>query len=316
MTRPAVYDPKPADTVFTLLVERILPPAARPYARLMRLDRPIGWWLLLLPCWWSSALASIAASTAPNIRHFILFLIGAVVMRGAGSTWNDIVDRDLDASVERTRMRPIPSGAVSVRQASLFMVALLLTGFAILLTFNTFTIVIGLAAMLPVVIYPFIKRISNHPQIVLGLAFAWGGLIGWGAIRDELAAPAYLLYAAAIVWTIGYDTIYALQDIEDDPAVGIGSTALAYGDMVPVFVATMYIATVLLVGVAISLVAPNGIFAWAGLTGFALHLTWQVVTIRLKDPAWSLMQFKSNRDAGLILTAGLAAQAMANVLWG
>ena len=311
MTKPAnsVYDPKPADTVFTILVERVLPPRARPYARLMRLDRPIGWWLLLLPCWWSTALASASQSSVPSLWYFLAFLLGAVVMRGAGSTWNDIVDRKLDGSVERTRNRPIPSGAVSPQQAALFMLALLLTGLAILLTFNRFAILVGLAAMLPVVVYPFIKRFSNHPQIVLGLAFAWGGLIGWAAVLGRLDTPAYLLYVAAIFWTVGYDTIYALQDIEDDPGVGIGSTALAYGERVPVFVGLMYLCTVLLIAAAIVLVAP-GVFAWAGLTGFALHLSWQIRTIRLKDPAWSLMQFKSNRDAGLILTAGFVAEAI------
>lgn len=305
-----VYDPKPADTVFTVLVERILPPRARPYARLMRLDRPIGWWLLLLPCWWSSALASASAGQWPNLLHFVLFLLGAVVMRGAGSTWNDIVDRKLDASVERTRNRPIPSGAVTARQAALFMGVLLAVGLAILLSFNRFAIVVGLASLLPVVVYPFIKRFSNHPQIVLGLAFAWGGLIGWAAELGRLDTPAILLYLAAIFWTVGYDTLYALQDIEDDPSVGIGSTALAYGEKVPVFVGLMYICAVLLIAVAVTMVAP-GVFAWAGLTGFALHLAWQVRSIRLKDPAWSLMQFKSNRDAGLILTAGFAAEAIA-----
>lgn len=312
MNQPAsnVYDPKPADSIYTILVEQILPPRARPYARLMRLDRPIGWWLLLLPCWWSSALASVSAGQNPNFVHFVLFLIGAVVMRGAGSTWNDIVDRKLDAQVERTRLRPIPSGAVSTKQAVAFMVALLLIGLGVLMTFNRFAILVGFAAMAPVVVYPFIKRFSNHPQIVLGLAFAWGGLIGWAAVLGSLNGPAFLLYAAAIAWTIGYDTIYALQDIEDDPSVGIGSTALAYGEKVPLFVGIMYALALLLAGTAIFLVCPRGVFAWAGLIGFAVHLAWQVVHIRLDDPKYALMQFKSNRDAGLILTVGIAAQAM------
>jgi len=303
------HDPKPADAVRSLIVDRLLPGGARPYARLMRLDRPIGWWLLLLPCWWSSALASAATGTAPNLWHFMLFLLGAVVMRGAGSVWNDIVDRDLDRSVERTRNRPIPSGAVTARQAAAFMGALLLTGLIILFQFNGATVRLGFLAMLPVVVYPFIKRFSNHPQIVLGFAFAWGGLVGWTAITGALALPAVLLYLAAIVWTIGYDTIYALQDIEDDPSVGIGSTALAYGEKVPVFVGVMYVLAVALVTGATTLAAP-GFFAFAGVVAFAAHLGAQVKVMRLDDPAFALRQFKSNRDAGLLLTAGFLLEAL------
>ncbi len=307
--QPAAFDPKPADSIPSLIVDRLLPPRARPYARLARLDRPIGWWLLLLPCWWSSALASASLGTAPRIDHVVLFLIGAVVMRGAGSTWNDIVDRDLDGSVERTRNRPIPSGAVTARQAAVFMAALLMTGLAILFTFNRFAIALGFLSLLPVVVYPFVKRVSHHPQIVLGLAFAWGGLMGWAAITGALSAPGYLLYAAAIAWTVGYDTIYALQDIEDDPSVGIGSTALHYGETVPVFVAAMYGLALMLAGLAVWLAAP-GPFAWLGVAGFAAHLARQVLAIRLDDPRHALAQFKSNRDAGLILTAGFLAEAL------
>lgn len=307
--QPAAFDPKPADSIPSLIVDRLLPPRARPYARLARLDRPIGWWLLLLPCWWSSALASASLGTAPRIDHVVLFLIGAVVMRGAGSTWNDIVDRDLDGSVERTRNRPIPSGAVTARQAAVFMAALLMTGLAILFTFNRFAIALGFLSLLPVVVYPFVKRVSHHPQIVLGLAFAWGGLMGWAAITGGLSAPGYLLYAAAIAWTVGYDTIYALQDIEDDPSVGIGSTALHYGETVPVFVAAMYGLALMLAGLAVWLAAP-GPFAWLGVAGFAAHLARQVLAIRLDDPRHALAQFKSNRDAGLILTAGFLAEAL------
>jgi len=301
------------DAVPSQFIFKLAPASFRPYLQLARIDRPIGWWLLLLPCWWSSALASASLGTAPRIDHVVLFLIGAVVMRGAGSTWNDIVDRDLDGSVERTRNRPIPSGAVTARQAAVFMAALLMTGLAILFTFNRFAIALGFLSLLPVVVYPFVKRVSHHPQIVLGLAFAWGGLMGWAAITGGLSAPGYLLYAAAIAWTVGYDTIYALQDIEDDPSVGIGSTALAYGANVPVFVGAMYIVAVILLGAAVLIAAP-GVFAWAGLTAFALHLARQVRHIRLDDPAHALMQFKSNRDAGLILLAGLMAAAAAGAL--
>lgn len=311
---PAVFDPKPADSVSLRLVDHWLPPPARPFARLMRLDRPIGWWLLLLPCFWSSALAAAHLGIMPSAWHFLLFYLGAIVMRGAGSTWNDIVDRDLDGRVERTRNRPIPSGAVSARQAGLFMGLLLLIGLFILFQFNSFTIALGFASMLPVVIYPFIKRLSNHPQIVLGLAFAWGGLMGWAAMAGGLAVPAVLLYGAAIVWTIGYDTLYALQDIEDDPSVGIGSTALHYGDKVPLFVGLMYALTVALAAAALALSVPKGLFAWAGLMAFAAHLFRQVREIRLDDPAHSLRQFKSNRDAGLILTGGFVLEAFYRAL--
>lgn len=313
-TPGAVFDPKPADAIQSVLIDRLLPVAMRPYARLARLDRPIGWWLLLLPCWWSSALAAAALGHRPNLWHFLLFLVGAVVMRGAGSTWNDIVDRNLDGRVERTRNRPIPSGAVSARQAALFMGAQLLTGLAVLMAFNRATIALGFLAMLPVVIYPFIKRISNHPQIVLGFAFAWGALMGWPALTGSLAAPAVLLYVAAIVWTVGYDTIYALQDIEDDPSVGIGSTALHYGEKVPLFVAVMYGLAVALVALAVGLAVPTGPFAWIGVAGFAGHLARQVRQVRLDDPKHALMLFKSNRNAGLILTGGFLAEALYRAL--
>ena len=308
-TSGAGHDPRPADSIPLRLVDAWLPPRLRPYARLARLDRPIGWWLLLLPCLWSSGLASASAGQMPDLIHFALFFIGAVVMRGAGSTWNDIVDRDLDGSVERTRNRPIPSGAVSAKQAALFMGLLLLTGLAILLTFNRTAILIGFASLVPVVIYPFIKRVSNHPQLVLGLAFAWGGLMGWVAETERLEAPAYLLYAAAIAWTVGYDTLYALQDIEDDPSVGIGSTALAYGDKVPAFVAAMYALAIVLAAGAVWMTAP-GFLAVCGLIGFAGHLIWQVRSIRLDDPAHALMLFKSNRDAGLHLAVGFALEGV------
>lgn len=309
----AGYDPRPADSIPLRLVDEWLPPRLRPYARLARIDRPIGWWLLLLPCLWSSGLASASIGQLPNLLHFALFFLGAVVMRGAGSTWNDIVDRNLDGSVERTRNRPIPSGAVSAKQAALFMGLLLVTGLAVLLTFNRTAILVGFASLVPVVVYPFIKRFSNHPQLVLGLAFAWGGLMGWVAETEQLEWPAYLIYAAAIAWTVGYDTIYALQDIEDDPAVGIGSTALQYGDRVPAFVAVMYIVAVVLAAGAVWLAAP-GPFAVIGVIGFAGHLIWQVRSIRLDDPAHALMLFKSNRNAGLHLAACFALEAVYRAL--
>ena len=209
-------------------VDSIAPAWSRPYLRLSRLDRPIGSWLLLLPCWWSAALAAVAAhARAPSLWHIVLFFIGAFAMRGAGCTWNDIVDRDLDKAVERTRSRPIPSGQVSAAQAALFLVLQALLGFAVLISFNTFTIGLGIASLLIVAIYPFMKRITYWPQIVLGLAFSWGALMGWAGAFGRLDLPALLLYAGSISWVIGYDTIYAHQDRDDDALIGIKSTALS-----------------------------------------------------------------------------------------
>ena len=211
-------------------VDTLAPAWLRPYLRLARLDRPIGSWLLLLPCWWSAALAAVAAhARTPNILHLVLFFIGAFAMRGAGCTWNDIVDRDLDGAVERTRSRPIPSGQVSVAQAALFLVLQALIGFAVLITFNGFTIALGIASLAIVVVYPFMKRITYWPQIVLGLAFSWGALMGWAGAFGRLDAAPLLLYAGSISWVIGYDTIYAHQDREDDALIGIKSTALLFG---------------------------------------------------------------------------------------
>ena len=196
---------------------RATPAAWHPYLQLARLDRPIGYWLLVLPCWWSSAFASVVDGERPDVLHLILFLVGAIVMRGSGSTYNDIVDRDLDAKVERTRHRPVASGRVGVRAAKVFLVAQALVGFVVVIQFNRFTILLGIGSLAIVAIYPFMKRFSSLPQVVLGLAFAWGGLVGWAAHFGSLARPAVLLYAGAVFWTIGYDTIYAIQDARDDP---------------------------------------------------------------------------------------------------
>src|SRR5882757_9646670 len=208
-------------------VDRSAPQWARPYLRLTRLDRPIGWWLLLLPCWWSAALAADASGAwGPDPWHIVLLLIGAIVMRGAGCTWNDLVDRDIDGKVERTRSRPIPSGQVTVLQAAVFLMVQALVGLIVLVQFNSFAIATGIASLAIVVVYPFMKRVTYWPQAGLGLAFSWGALMGWAAAFGRLDPPAYLLYAGAIAWVIGYDTIYAHQDREDDALIGIKSTAL------------------------------------------------------------------------------------------
>src|SRR3984893_6517003 len=211
-------------------VDTLAPRWSRPYLRLSRFDRPIGSWLLLLPCWWSTALAAgVAHSIAQLPLTIALFFIGAFVMRGAGCTWNDITDRDLDALVERTRSRPIPAGQVSVPQALVFLLAQALIGLAVLLQFTRFAVITGIASLVIVAVYPFMKRITWWPQIVLGLAFSWGALMGFAVTFGGIGAPALALYAGSISWVIGYDTIYAHQDAEDDALIGIKSTALLFG---------------------------------------------------------------------------------------
>ena len=286
-------------------VDNFAPGWTRPYLRLARLDRPIGSWLLLMPCWWSTALASIAARDSfPNIPHIVLFFIGAFAMRGAGCTWNDIVDRDLDARVERTRSRPIPAGQVSVQQAAAFLIAQALIGLVVLVQFNTFTIATGIASLAIVVVYPFMKRITYWPQIVLGLAFSWGALMGWTAAFGRLDPPALILYAGSIAWVIGYDTIYAHQDREDDALIGIKSTALLFGERTKPILSVFFAAAVLLIGWSAYLVGAGPVF-WLALAAFAAHLAWQVRRFEIGNPDLCLALFKSNRDAGLILFAGL-----------
>jgi 4-hydroxybenzoate polyprenyltransferase len=291
-------------------VDRSAPLWARPYLRLSRFDRPIGSWLLLMPCWWSAALA---AGVAHDVRQLpaiiVLFFIGAFVMRGAGCTWNDITDRDLDVKVERTRSRPIPAGQVSVKQAAVFLVAQALIGLAILLQFNSFAIVTGVASLVIVAAYPFMKRITYWPQIVLGLAFSWGALMGFAVTFGRLDPAAFALYAGAISWVIGYDTIYAHQDTEDDALIGIKSTALLFGARTRPALIAFYAGAVALIGFALAL-AGAGWAAWLGLAAFAVHVAWQVRRLDIRDTVLCLRVFKSNRDAGLLLFAGLLLDAV------
>jgi 4-hydroxybenzoate polyprenyltransferase len=296
------------DAVDASLAVRWAPPAALPYVQLARLDRPIGWWLLLLPCWWSSALAAIAEHRPPNLVHLALFLIGAVAMRGAGSTYNDILDRKLDAKVERTAARPLPARRLSVAAATVFLILQALLGLLVLISFNRFTIGLGLASLLIVAVYPFMKRLISWPQAVLGLAFAWGSLMGWAAVFASLSSSPLLLYVGAVFWTIGYDTIYALQDARDDAIVGIGSTARLFEEHVSAAVSCLYGAASVALAMAFVLL-PFGSFTWLGWAGFSGHLLWQVRHIRRGDTQRALQLFRSNRDAGLILFAGLAMQA-------
>jgi 4-hydroxybenzoate polyprenyltransferase len=291
-------------------VDTRAPSWSRPYLRLCRLDRPIGSWLLLMPCWWSAALAAGVRGEVGRLPLvIILFFVGAFAMRGAGCTWNDIADRDLDALVERTRSRPIPAGQVSVAQALGFLVVQALIGLAVLLQFNRVAVVTGIASLIIVAIYPFMKRITWWPQIVLGLAFSWGALMGFAVTLGRIDATALMLYAGSIAWVIGYDTIYAHQDVEDDALIGIKSTARLFGARTRPALAVFYALAVVLIGAALEL-AGAGLPAWLGLAAFAAHLVWQIRRFRIGDPALSLRIFKSNRDAGLLLFAGLLVDAM------
>lgn len=308
-TTPAPDAPLP-DALRGHWVDTNAPRRTRPFLKLARIERPIGWQLLLLPCWWSAGLAAIASGAPfPNLWHCLLFLIGAVVMRGAGCTFNDIVDRKLDAQVARTRGRPLPSGQVTAKAAAVFMVALSLVGLAVLLQFNRFTIVAGIASLAIVAIYPFMKRITNMPQFVLGLAFSWGGLLGWSAVFGRLDAPAFLIYAAAVAWTVGYDTIYAMQDLEDDVIAGIKSSARYFGAYGREAISLCFAITVVLAGLA-AWTAGGGALAFAGLAGFAGHLGWQVTRLKGASAQVALSLFRSNWHAGLLLAAGLALDAL------
>jgi 4-hydroxybenzoate polyprenyltransferase len=292
-------------------VDGLAPAWSRPYLRLARLDRPIGAWLLLIPCWWSAALAAVAAGTAgPDLWHVALFFVGAFAMRGAGCTWNDIVDRDLDGSVERTRSRPIPSGQVSASRAGAFMIVQALIGLAVLLQFNGVTIATGIASLAVVAAYPFMKRITYWPQVVLGLAFSWGALMGWPAVFARLDPPAFLLYAGSIAWVIGYDTIYAHQDREDDALIGIKSTARLFGERTRPMLALFYATAVALIAAAGASAGGGWVF-WLAILAFAGHLAWQVVSLDIHDSPRCLALFKSNRDAGLVLFGGLFLDALA-----
>lgn len=288
-------------------VTRFLPYALRPYARLARLDRPIGTWLLLFPCWWSLTLATTGW---PDGRLVALFAVGALVMRGAGCTYNDIVDRNLDGRVARTRTRPIPAGEVSVTRAILFLAVQLAAGLAILLSFNNFAILLGVAALPLVFAYPFMKRITYWPQIWLGLTFNWGALLGWAAVRGDLDWPALLLYAAGIGWTLGYDTIYAHQDKEDDALIGIKSTALRLGSATRRWLLLFYGATIVLAAAAAYMAGSHWLF-YVGLAAASGHLAWQGARLDIDDAARCLTLFRANRGFGWLLLAAFLAGRLA-----
>jgi 4-hydroxybenzoate polyprenyltransferase len=282
-------------------IERFAPAALLPYAQLARLDRPIGWWLLLLPCWWSLALAQIAIGGGmPNFWYALLFLIGAIVMRGAGCTLNDLADADFDGKVERTKQRPIPSGRVSKSQALVFLALQLFFGLIVVLQFNWFTIKLAAASLIIVAIYPFMKRFTHWPQFVLGLAFNWGALVGWSSVTGSLAWPPVLLYAAGIFWTLAYDTIYAHQDKDDDILIGVKSTALLFGAKTLPWLSGFFAASLALVAASIFL-AGGHLLALMGVACAAMQAAWQLARFDHTNSALCLKLMHSNRIYGLII---------------
>ena len=288
-------------------VERWLPAGARPYARLARLDRPIGTWLLLFPGWWGIALAS---QRWPDPVLLVLFAIGAIAMRGAGCTLNDIADRDYDGQVARTRLRPLPSGAVSVRQAVMFLLLQLTIGAAVLFSLNRITILCGAAVLVLIGTYPFMKRITYWPQVFLGLNFNWGALIGWTAVTGALAWPSVLLYVGGVFWTLGYDTIYAHQDKEDDIRIGVKSSAIALGAHTRPWLFAFYGAAALLWSAAGHAAGLGAIF-WVGLAGATVQLGRQAAVVAIDNPADCLRKFRSNRYVGWLMLAGIVASHFA-----
>ena len=284
-------------------VMRLTPECLRPYASLARLDRPIGIWLLLLPCWWSVCLAG---GGLERWGLFVLFAVGAAAMRGAGCTINDIVDRNFDAKVARTAARPIASNAVGVEQAFLFLGVQLLIGLAVLLQFNVFSIALGASSLVLVALYPFMKRITYWPQAFLGLTINWGALTGWAAVHGSIGAAPLFLYAAGVFWTLGYDTIYAHQDREDDAMIGVKSTALRFGARTRFWLIGLYGSTILTLERAIDL-STLGAAAHVGPALGAAHLAWQIWRLDIDDPGGCLRLFKSNRDFGLMVFCGMIA---------
>ncbi len=290
-------------------VDRWAPHKLKPWLRLIRADRPIEAWLLLWPCWWSAALAAHAAGEIADPVLLVLFAIGAFAMRSAGCIYNDIVDRDIDAKVYRTRARPLASGEIGIVPAALLALGLCLVGLAVLLQFNLFAIALGFGSVGIVLIYPLMKRVTFWPQAVLGLAFSWGALMGWAAVWNSLSLAPLVLYAGSIAWTIGYDTIYAHQDKEDDALIGLKSTALKFGDESPLWVGLFY-------GLALGAFAFSGWLAGAGAIYFggllaaAVHLVWQVATLNVENPQNCLERFRSNTGFGWILFMAITADAI------
>ncbi|MEM9440746.1 MAG: 4-hydroxybenzoate octaprenyltransferase [Pseudomonadota bacterium] len=277
-------------------MDRYLPDWLRPYGVLARWDRPIGAWLLFWPCLWGLSLAD----GWPSLWLAVLFLVGAFAMRGAGCTVNDMTDRDLDAKVERTKKRPLASGRLTMNQAIIFLGAQLIVGLVVLLQLNVNAIIVGLASVPLVLIYPWMKRVTWWPQLFLGMTFKWGALVGWTAATGSLGWPAVVLYLAGICWTLGYDTIYAHQDKADDAMIGVKSTARRFGKATPVWLWGFYGLSLLLIAVAGTMVEMRWFF-YVGLVPVAGHFVWQIVTLDIDDPENCLLRFRSNRDVGLLV---------------
>ena len=314
---PESAEARPADAVTGNWVDRYAPAPAKPYLRLARADRPIGSRLLLWPCWWSIALAAphalpsndyggLDAGAWPNPILLLLFLVGAFVMRAAGCTFNDIVDKDFDAKVVRTRARPIPSGAVTVRNAVAFLMVEGILGLFVLLCLNRTAILLGIASLGLVAIYPFMKRFTYWPQIFLGLAFNWGAILGWAAVTGGLAWPALVLYLGGIAWTLVYDTIYAHQDKEDDALIGVKSTALLFGAATKPWLAGFAVLTMLGIWAA-GWLADAGIAFYAVSVLPAAHLAWQIATVRIDDSGDCLKKFRANHLFGALVFAAIVA---------
>ena len=289
-------------------VDRWLPAPVRPYARLARWDRPIGTWLLLLPCWWGVAMAGHGSGEPVwmLIWYGVLFGIGATAMRGAGCTWNDITDRDIDGKVARTATRPIPSGQVSVKQALAFIALQCLVGLAVLTQFTWGAIIVAIASLAVVAIYPFMKRYTYFPQAFLGIAFNWGVLVAGALLMGDIAPQILVLYAAGFCWTMSYDTIYAHQDKDDDILIGVKSTALKFGDRTRPIIGGFMAATLVLIAVAAWMHGVAGPLFWIGLAAAAGHFVWQLKTLEFDNPQNLIMHFKGNRHAGMLVTAALA----------
>ena len=305
-----------ADAVKDNWVDRLAPAASRPYLRLSRADRPIGTWLLYIPCIWGVLLAALHDG---NLQIWDAWLIlasgaGAWLMRGAGCSWNDITDRHFDAQVARTRSRPIPSGQVTVRSAVVWMAAQALTAFCILLTFGPMAIAIGIASLGFVAIYPFAKRFTWWPQVFLGLAFNWGALLGWVAHTGKLEWPALILYLSGISWTLFYDTIYAHQDTEDDALIGVKSTARLFGQNSPRWLSLFLGLAVSLMGIAIWIANPSNVLGlWVALLGplsFGLHMAWQLSNLDINHSGILLTLFRTNRETGLLPVLFFAVAVM------
>lgn len=318
MQTPVTDQGRVADAPSNNWVYRFLPRWCWPYAQLARWDRPIGWQLLMWPCWWSVMLAANAQSTVEPpqsgriVLHLFLFMIGAIAMRGAGCTYNDLVDHEIDMKVARTRARPLPSGRVSRTQAKAFMVIQAFVGLIVLLQFNPFAVVLGICSLAVVAVYPFAKRFTDWPQFFLGLAFSWGALMGWAAAFGSLSAAAIMLYAGAVLWTIGYDTLYAHQDKEDDELIGVRSTARLFGEQTKVWLIGIYSATVLLM--TLSFWLANAAWpAFAGLAIAAAMLGRQIAVLDIGNGEQCLALFKSNNRVGWVVFAGLIAGVAANL---